>query len=173
MRTHALRSLLERCASEYFISQWRKKDLNSSVKLKLKVVRELYKQWYRLIIFFFVWWVNVNSAGRTVSGAPGSVAGAGGSSSGAATPTGSGGSSSVASRFTPGPFPRNVPSRSTFHSGQNRPRNQAATYGGAAGSGMGAADSSGLGPSSRTSFFSKLSSRFSKRWVIPHPVYHS
>ena len=97
-----------------------------------------------------------SSAGRTVSGAPGAV----GSSSGAGTPTGSGSSTN---RFTPGAFPRNVPSRSTFHSGQNRPRNQAATYGGAAGGGMAGADSSGLGPSSRTSFFSKLSSRFSKR----------
>ena len=92
-----------------------------------------------------------SSAGRTVSGAPGAV----GSSSGAGTPTGSGSSTN---RFTPGAFPRNVPSRSTFHSGQNRPRNQAATYGGTAD-----ADSLGLEPSSRTSFFSKLSSRFSKR----------
>ncbi|XP_059350376.1 MAP/microtubule affinity-regulating kinase 3-like isoform X2 [Daphnia carinata] len=98
------------------------------------------------------------SAGRTVSGAPSTAGG----SSGAGTPTGSGSSTN---RFTTGPFPRNVPSRSTFHSGQNRPRNQAATYGGAAGGGMAGADSSGLGPSSRTSFFSKLSSRFSKRNV--------
>lgn len=105
----------------------------------------------------------LSTAGRTVSGAPGTAGSVGGSSSGAGTPTGgTAGSSSVASRFTPGPFPRNVPSRSTFHSGQNRPRNQAATYGGATG-GMAGADSSGLGPSSRTSFFSKLSSRFSKR----------
>ncbi|XP_071449585.1 serine/threonine-protein kinase MARK2-like [Hetaerina americana] len=44
------------------------------------------------------------------------------------------------------PFPRNVPSRSTFHSGQNRQR------GGGDGS-----------HSARTSFFHKLSSRFSKR----------
>jgi len=99
----------------------------------------------------------ISASGRTVSGT--STAGA---SSGAATPTGS---ASSTNRFTPGPFPRNVPSRSTFHSGQNRPRNQAATFGGAAGGGMGGADSSGLGPSSRTSFFSKLSSRFSKRNV--------
>ena len=98
----------------------------------------------------------VCSAGRTVSGAPTAAGG----SSGAGTPTGSGSSTN---RFTTGQFPRNVPSRSTFHSGQNRPRNQAATYGGAAGGGMAGADSSGLGPSSRTSFFSKLSSRFSKR----------
>ncbi|XP_059350379.1 serine/threonine-protein kinase MARK2-like isoform X5 [Daphnia carinata] len=98
----------------------------------------------------------LSTAGRTVSGAPSTAGG----SSGAGTPTGSGSSTN---RFTTGPFPRNVPSRSTFHSGQNRPRNQAATYGGAAGGGMAGADSSGLGPSSRTSFFSKLSSRFSKR----------
>ena len=96
------------------------------------------------------------SAGRTVGGTPNAAGG----SSGAGTPTGSGSSTN---RFTTGQFPRNVPSRSTFHSGQNRPRNQAATYGGAAGGGMAGADSSGLGPSSRTSFFSKLSSRFSKR----------
>ena len=97
-----------------------------------------------------------DSSGRTVSGTPSSA----GASSGAATPTGS---ASSTNRFTPGPFPRNVPSRSTFHSGQNRPRNQAATFGGATAGGMAGADSSGLGPSSRTSFFSKLSSRFSKR----------
>ncbi|KAK4002071.1 hypothetical protein OUZ56_003927 [Daphnia magna] len=98
----------------------------------------------------------LTTAGRTVSGAPSTAGGA----SGAGTPTGSGSSTN---RFPTGQFPRNVPSRSTFHSGQNRPRNQAATYGGAAGGGMAGADSSGLGPSSRTSFFSKLSSRFSKR----------
>ncbi|XP_045024102.1 LOW QUALITY PROTEIN: MAP/microtubule affinity-regulating kinase 3-like [Daphnia magna] len=100
----------------------------------------------------------LTTAGRTVSGAPSTAGGA----SGAGTPTGSGSSTN---RFPTGQFPRNVPSRSTFHSGQNRPRNQAATYGGAAGGGMAGADSSGLGPSSRTSFFSKLSSRFSKRNV--------
>ncbi|EFX86145.1 hypothetical protein DAPPUDRAFT_313175 [Daphnia pulex] len=100
----------------------------------------------------------LTTAGRTVSGVPTAAGG----SSGAGTPTGSGSSTN---RFTTGQFPRNVPSRSTFHSGQNRPRNQAATYGGAAGGGMAGADSSGLGPSSRTSFFSKLSSRFSKRNV--------
>ncbi|XP_046974589.1 serine/threonine-protein kinase MARK2-like isoform X6 [Vanessa cardui] len=51
-------------------------------------------------------------------------------------------------------FPRNVPSRSTFHSGQTRSR------GGSAG---GAYGDSGSPHQPRTSFFSKLSSRFSKR----------
>nr|XP_014278719.1 serine/threonine-protein kinase MARK2-like isoform X1 [Halyomorpha halys] len=54
------------------------------------------------------------------------------------------------------PFPRNVPSRSTFHSGQNRQR----PYTGGAPSPT---------DSSRTSFFSKLSSRFSKRPMDPVP----
>ena len=99
----------------------------------------------------------VNSAVLVVaSGAPGAVGG----SAGPGTPTGLG-SSTI--RFTTGLFPRIVPSSSTLHSEQNRPRNQAATYGGAAGGGMAGADSSGLGPSSRISLFSKLSSRFSKR----------
>uniref|UniRef100_A0A224X7R3 MAP/microtubule affinity-regulating kinase 3 n=1 Tax=Panstrongylus lignarius TaxID=156445 RepID=A0A224X7R3_9HEMI len=51
------------------------------------------------------------------------------------------------------PFPRNVPSRSTFHSGQNRQR----PYTGGAPSPT---------DSARTSFFSKLSSKFSKRSVV-------
>jgi len=52
-------------------------------------------------------------------------------------------------------FPRNVPSRSTFHSGQ-RLRNNAPDYTGPGG---------GIEPphSVRSSFFSKISSRFSKR----------
>ncbi|KAK7866590.1 hypothetical protein R5R35_010425 [Gryllus longicercus] len=57
------------------------------------------------------------------------------------------------------PFPRNVPSRSTFHSGQNR-RNHT-TYGPATPLPQ---DTSAISHSGRTSsFFSKLSSRFSKR----------
>ncbi|XP_073995093.1 serine/threonine-protein kinase MARK2-like isoform X16 [Rhodnius prolixus] len=54
------------------------------------------------------------------------------------------------------PFPRNVPSRSTFHSGQNRQR----PYTGGAPSPT---------DSARTSFFSKLSSKFSKRPMDPVP----
>ncbi|XP_047541118.1 serine/threonine-protein kinase MARK2-like isoform X4 [Vanessa atalanta] len=54
-------------------------------------------------------------------------------------------------------FPRNVPSRSTFHSGQTRSR------GGSAG---GAYGDSGSPHQPRTSFFSKLSSRFSKRLSV-------
>ncbi|XP_055308271.1 MAP/microtubule affinity-regulating kinase 3-like [Sitodiplosis mosellana] len=54
-------------------------------------------------------------------------------------------------------FPRNVPLRSTFHSVQPRLRNHALDY---SGNGGGAAESPHTG---RTSFFSKISSRFSKR----------
>ncbi|XP_059608365.1 serine/threonine-protein kinase MARK2-like isoform X3 [Phlebotomus argentipes] len=55
-------------------------------------------------------------------------------------------------------FPRNVPSRSTFHSGQTRARNNTGLeYSGTGGT-------TGDSPhSGRTSFFSKISSRFSKR----------
>jgi len=59
----------------------------------------------------------------------------------------------------PTAFPRNVPSRSTFHSGQNRPRNNAAnTY-----TALTSQDTSAINQAARSSFFSKLSSRFSKR----------
>ncbi|XP_055838993.1 serine/threonine-protein kinase MARK2 isoform X19 [Episyrphus balteatus] len=54
-------------------------------------------------------------------------------------------------------FPRNVPSRSTFHSGQTRRNNTALEY-----SGTGGATGESPHPG-RMSFFSKLSSRFSKR----------
>ncbi|XP_037031763.1 serine/threonine-protein kinase MARK2-like isoform X20 [Bradysia coprophila] len=54
-------------------------------------------------------------------------------------------------------FPRNVPSRSTFHSGQTRRNNTGMEYSGTGGA-------TGDSPhSGRTSFFSKISSRFSKR----------
>ncbi|KAI5704735.1 hypothetical protein M8J76_003784 [Diaphorina citri] len=60
------------------------------------------------------------------------------------------------------PFPRNVPSRSTFHSGQTRQR------------GYSGSPSPTGGPpqdaSARPSFFSKLSSRFSKRPMAMEPV---
>lgn len=60
------------------------------------------------------------------------------------------------------PFPRNVPSRSTFHSGQNRQRNHTQSYGQT--TPMQSQDTSAISHSGRTSsFFSKLSSRFSKR----------
>ncbi|XP_037894039.1 serine/threonine-protein kinase MARK2 isoform X9 [Glossina fuscipes] len=55
-------------------------------------------------------------------------------------------------------FPRNVPSRSTFHSGQTRPRNNPALDYSATGGVSGESPHPG-----RMSFFSKLSSRFSKR----------
>ncbi|XP_045138308.1 serine/threonine-protein kinase MARK2-like isoform X4 [Portunus trituberculatus] len=58
------------------------------------------------------------------------------------------------------PFPRNHQSRSTFHSGQNRRNNN--TYGGV-GAPLTTQDTSVLSSASRTSFFSKLSSKFSKR----------
>lgn len=60
------------------------------------------------------------------------------------------------------PFPRNVPSRSTFHSGQNRQRNHTGAYGPS--SPLQSQDTSAItGHGGRTSFFSKLSSKFSKR----------
>nr|XP_037875774.1 serine/threonine-protein kinase MARK2 isoform X8 [Bombyx mori] len=70
--------------------------------------------------------------------------------------TGTGSAASAARREFPNQlvFPRNVPSRSTFHSGQTRSRGA----GGAAGYGEG-----GSPHQPRPSFFSKLSSRFSKR----------
>ncbi|CAH1642429.1 unnamed protein product [Spodoptera littoralis] len=66
-----------------------------------------------------------------------------------------GGGATGARREFPNPlvFPRNVPSRSTFHSGQNRTR----------GSSGGAYGDGGSPHQARPSFFSKLSSRFSKR----------
>ncbi|XP_041985901.1 serine/threonine-protein kinase MARK2-like isoform X17 [Aricia agestis] len=72
--------------------------------------------------------------------------------------TGAGGGA-AARRDFPNPlvFPRNVPSRSTFHSGQTRSR------GGSAG---GAYGDGGSPHQPRTSFFSKLSSRFSKRLSV-------
>nr|XP_027229391.1 MAP/microtubule affinity-regulating kinase 3-like isoform X8 [Penaeus vannamei] len=60
-------------------------------------------------------------------------------------------------------FPRNVPSRSTFHSGQNRQNNN--TYRGV-GAPLTTQDTSALSSTSRTSFFSKLSSKFSKRTSV-------
>ncbi|KAF9413533.1 hypothetical protein HW555_008282 [Spodoptera exigua] len=68
-----------------------------------------------------------------------------------------GGGATGARREFPNPlvFPRNVPSRSTFHSGQNRTR----------GSSGGAYGDGGSPHQARPSFFSKLSSRFSKRSV--------
>lgn len=82
--------------------------------------------------------VSTSGACRTPSGTTGSTVG--------------GGTNRTPSGAQAQPFPRNVPSRSTFHSGQNRQR----PYTGGAPSPT---------DSSRTSFFSKLSSRFSKRWV--------
>ncbi|XP_011494248.1 PREDICTED: serine/threonine-protein kinase MARK2-like isoform X11 [Ceratosolen solmsi marchali] len=77
-------------------------------------------------------------------------------------------SNRLATTTTPA-FPRNVPSRSTFHSGQTRvQRNhtQGHTH---------TQDTSAISPLARPSFFSKLSSRFSKRPMDPsvspkHPV---
>ncbi|XP_062531697.1 MAP/microtubule affinity-regulating kinase 3 isoform X5 [Bombyx mori] len=73
--------------------------------------------------------------------------------------TGTGSAASAARREFPNQlvFPRNVPSRSTFHSGQTRSRGA----GGAAGYGEG-----GSPHQPRPSFFSKLSSRFSKRLSV-------
>ncbi|XP_013145412.1 PREDICTED: MAP/microtubule affinity-regulating kinase 3-like [Papilio polytes] len=70
--------------------------------------------------------------------------------------SGGAGAGAAGRREFPNPlvFPRNVPSRSTFHSGQTRSRGSSA--GGAYGDG-------GSPHQARPSFFSKLSSRFSKR----------
>ncbi|XP_043582400.1 serine/threonine-protein kinase MARK2-like isoform X4 [Bombus pyrosoma] len=71
-------------------------------------------------------------------------------------------SNRLATPTTPA-FPRNVPSRSTFHSGQNRAQRNHTQ------------DTNAISPLARPSFFSKLSSRFSKRPMDPsvppkHPV---
>ncbi|XP_015433053.1 PREDICTED: serine/threonine-protein kinase MARK2-like isoform X6 [Dufourea novaeangliae] len=66
-------------------------------------------------------------------------------------------SNRLATPTTPA-FPRNVPSRSTFHSGQNRAQrnySQGHTH---------TQDTNAISPLARPSFFSKLSSRFSKRF---------
>ncbi|XP_046622353.1 serine/threonine-protein kinase MARK2-like isoform X10 [Neodiprion virginianus] len=69
---------------------------------------------------------------------------------------------SPSSRLVPAAaFPRNVPSRSTFHSGQNRAQRnhpQGHTH---------TQDTNAISPLARPSFFSKLSSRFSKRPMDP------
>ncbi|KAK6632123.1 Map microtubule affinity-regulating kinase [Polyplax serrata] len=60
------------------------------------------------------------------------------------------------------PLSRNVPSRSTFHSGQTRQRNHTSGYGPTGA--LQTQDTSAIAHAARTSsFFSKLSSRFSKR----------
>lgn len=59
------------------------------------------------------------------------------------------------------PLSRNVPSRSTFHSGQTRTRNHTGGYGPTGG--LQTQDTSAIAHGARTSFFSKLSSKFSKR----------
>ena len=60
-------------------------------------------------------------------------------------------------------FARNVPERSTFHSGQTRTRTRppAGQFGGMP---MSSQDTSALN-ANKANFFSKLSSKFSKRWV--------
>ncbi|XKL67986.1 hypothetical protein PGB90_003477 [Kerria lacca] len=85
---------------------------------------------------------NIAASGNTISEPP----------TGNATVRGPPVSPAVSNRQ---PFPRNVPSRSTFHSGQNRQRGHS-----------GSASPTGTlhdPASARTSFFSKLSSKFSKR----------
>lgn len=61
------------------------------------------------------------------------------------------------------PLSRNVPSRSTFHSGQTRQRNHTPGYGRA--TPLQTQDTSAIAHARTTSFFSKISSKFSKRWV--------
>ncbi|KAK3930764.1 Serine/threonine-protein kinase MARK2 [Frankliniella fusca] len=67
------------------------------------------------------------------------------------------------------PFPRNVPSRSTFHSGQNRPRNHTGSVSAYGASPLQTQDTSAIPHGRTSSFFSKLSSRFSKRPMDPPP----
>uniref|UniRef100_A0A8D8KLP6 MAP/microtubule affinity-regulating kinase 3 n=1 Tax=Culex pipiens TaxID=7175 RepID=A0A8D8KLP6_CULPI len=62
----------------------------------------------------------------------------------------------VNSSRQPVAFPRNVPSRSTFHSGQTRSRNSTA-YSGAGGN-------VGDSPHTGKTFLQRLTTRFSKRW---------
>jgi len=64
-----------------------------------------------------------------------------------------------ASRGGPAAFQRQVPARSTFHSGQTRRPAPTSQYGVP----LSSQDTSALNSAARTSFFSKLSSKFSKR----------
>merc|ERR1719209_1114020 len=59
----------------------------------------------------------------------------------------------------PAAFQRQVPARSTFHSGQTRRPAPTSQYGVP----LSSQDTSALNSAARTSFFSKLSSKFSKR----------
>jgi len=63
------------------------------------------------------------------------------------------------SRGGPAAFQRQVPARSTFHSGQTRRPAPTSQYGVP----LSSQDTSALNSAARTSFFSKLSSKFSKR----------
>merc|ERR1719209_1189330 len=60
----------------------------------------------------------------------------------------------------PAAFQRQVPARSTFHSGQTRRPAPSSQYGVP----LSSQDTSALNSAARTSFFSKLSSKFSKRY---------
>ncbi|XP_018024572.1 serine/threonine-protein kinase MARK2 isoform X2 [Hyalella azteca] len=73
---------------------------------------------------------------------------------------------------TASPFPRNFSTRSTFHGGQTRrPNNNNPAYGGGMGAPLTSQDTSVLPASGaiRTSFFSKISSKFSKRQLEATP----
>jgi len=65
-----------------------------------------------------------------------------------------------AGRGGPAAFQRQVPARSTFHSGQTRRPAPTSQYGVP----ISSQDTSALNSAARTSFFSKLSSKFSKRY---------
>jgi len=76
-------------------------------------------------------------------------------------------STSLKNAVSPGPgrgpaaaFQRQVPARSTFHSGQTRRPPPTSQYGVP----LSSQDTSALNSAARTSFFSKLSSKFSKRY---------
>ncbi|CAM1309911.1 MARK1 (predicted) [Pycnogonum litorale] len=67
-------------------------------------------------------------------------------------------------------FPRGTANRSTFHSGQTRERRHATSYNGPGGTLLHSQDTSSMSPAGRQSFFSKLSSKFSKRSVNDEQV---
>ncbi|XP_067127380.1 serine/threonine-protein kinase MARK1 isoform X12 [Centruroides vittatus] len=68
------------------------------------------------------------------------------------------------------PFPRGTANRSTFHSGQTRERRHISAYNGPGTGPMQTQDTSGVTHAGRQSFFSKLSSKFSKRTINDEQV---
>lgn len=92
--------------------------------------------------------------------------GVGGAKSGGGSAQGGGGGGSLAASPLPShtnrPFPRGTVNRSTFHSGQTRRAYNGPGSGGGPGSGLPQQSQDTSSVSGRQSFFSKLSSKFSK-----------